>query len=388
MDVMRDIRYLQLDPTSVVTQSHILVLWSRLGQYRISDLERLQWRERRLLESWSHAASVVLTEDWPLYLARTRDWPENLKGSVWYDRVNDWIKANQELRKHILDEIRRRGPLQSKDFEDRSKMGWGDIYGAGWHSSGWNKERNVSRMLDFLFHEGVIMVAGREGKQKRWDLTERVVPKWAPRDRLSETDVEYDGAQKSLRALGVATPRQIRDHFLSGRYPNIETTLHTLQDDGKVVPATISDPPGTKESWFVHNRDLDVLEKLEGGDWEPRTTLLSPFDNLIIDRNRTHELFGYFFRIEIYTRKERRKTGFFVMSILDGDKIIGRIDPVMDRKDGTLRLNAVHAEPSAPKGRETARRITGAVEDLAEFLGAKQVAYPRSIPEPWRGYLR
>ncbi len=390
MALMRDVRYLQIDPTSVVAPSQYLVLWSRLGRYKPTDLDRLLWKDRKLLESWSHAASIVLTEDYPLYKARGDGWVESWRGSVWYDRLINFMRANKELKEHILEELRVRGPLSAKEFEDRSRVGWG-TKGSGWKSHGWYKgsRRSVSRMVEFLSHQGAIMVAERDGKQKLWDLTEKVVPKWAPRNRLSETDVEYDAVQKSLKALGSATPKQVASHFLAGvlgRYPRVKAAIGTLESDGRVLPVTIDGVRG-RDPWFMHSDDLKLLQRLEGREGETRTTLLSPFDNLIIDRERTELLFDYLFRLEIYTPKPQRKNGFFVLSILDGDRIIGRLDPALDREREALVVNSMHAEPGAPEGQAPGRRIGEAIEDLAAFVGAKRVVYPRSIPEPWAGHL-
>jgi uncharacterized protein YcaQ len=141
--------------------------------------------------------------------------------------------------------------------------------------------------------------------------------------------------------------------------------------------------------WYVHADDLPLLESLSGGDaaWQPRTTLLSPFDNLIADRARTETLFNFDFRIEIYVPKEQRKYGYYVLPILHGDRLIGRIDPLMDRKAKRLNINAVFAEPDAPMDDETALAISASIGELAAFLDAKDIAYTERIPDGWRHVL-
>jgi uncharacterized protein YcaQ len=135
--------------------------------------------------------------------------------------------------------------------------------------------------------------------------------------------------------------------------------------------------------WYVHADDLPLLERLEAGDWRPRTTLLSPFDNLIIDRQRTRRLFGFHFRMEIYVPRAARRYGYYVLPVLHGDRLIGRVDPAMDRHRGRLVVNAVHAEPDAPAAAGPA--VAAALEDLAAFLGAGGVELRQPPPERWRG---
>jgi uncharacterized protein YcaQ len=386
MSLMRAIRYVQIDPTNVVAPSHQLVFWSRLGSFKRSDLDRLQLKEKKLFEYWAHQASIVLTEDYPLYQRRMKMFAT--ENTLWSTRLREWMKENSELRKHLLSELRGRGPLSTRDFEDKSESRWRHArHKWGLRESGWSSGRDVSRMLEFLFHQGEILVAGRQGRQKLWDLPEKVLPDWTPRTELSTGETEYLGAQLSLKALGVATPKQISWHFLTGRYPKLKETLSSLESEGKVVRAKVEDLP-TKGPWFIHSDDLGAVESVAAGDYEPRTTLLSPFDNLITDRDRTHELFDFFFRIEIYTPKKKRKHGFFVLPILDGDRIVGRMDPAMDRKKEVLRINAVYAEPDTPKDVAMPRRIADAVVDLGDFLGAKKVVYSGRVPDKWKAHLK
>lgn len=386
MGLMRDLRYLQLDPTSVVAPSHLLVLWSRLGSFEESSLDRLLWKERKLFEYWAHVSSIVLTEDYPLYLPRMRKFGKG--DNVWHGRLRQWIRANPGLRDYILGELKSKGPMPSREFEEKAEYSWNRAR-SGWklRPSAWSEGRSVSRMLELLFHSGTIMVAGRQGRQKRWDLTERCLPEWTPRSVLSDSEVEYLGAQLSLKALGAATPKHIAWHFLERRYPNLKKTISRLESAGKILPVTFADA-GPKGRWYVHSDDEELAATIAKGEWEPRTTLLSPFDNLVTDKDRTFELFGFFFRMEIYVPKAKRKYGFFVLPILDGDRIVGRIDPVLDREKEELVIKAVYAEPSAEGGRAQAKRISESIEELGAFLKAKRVVYSGKIPVSWRGYLR
>ena len=379
LEVVRQLGCLQLDPISAVARSHQLVLWSRVGNYQPADFETLMWERRQLFEYWAHCASIVLTEEYPIHQALMGAYAQG--SSAWAKRVQTFMEANAGLREHILEELRSRGPLRSRHFEAETI--------SGWHSSGWTSGRNVSQMLDFLWLSGTIMVAGRPGGQKAWGLTERFLPEWTPREQWSPDEIVRHSAQKSLRALGVATASQIKNHFIRGRYPGLKQALDLLETEGRIVRLTIRDEQGAWPGvWYVHADDLATLEHVQAGAWEPRTRLLSPFDNLVCDRGRTEMLFDFRFRIEIYVPKAKREYGYYVLPILHGDQLIGRIDPLMDRKAKRLRINAVYAEPHAGADPEAAPAIAQTIEELATFLGAREIEYAEPVPPAWQATLR
>jgi uncharacterized protein len=378
MEAFRDLGCVQLDPIRVVERSHLLVLWSRLGPFDKAELDVLSWEERRLFEYWAHRASIVLTEDYPIHNLLMRQYPTDRYAHN--RRLKAWLRENEALRRHVVRRVRDEGPLRLRDFEDRARVGW--------TSSGWTTGRNVERILDYLWTKGKLVVAGRTGNEKIWDLADRWFPTWTPTDRLSQREVVRRAAQRSLRALGVARARDIDRHFIVGRYPELPTVIGELERRGAIervrVAADTTEWPG---SWFVHAKDLPLVDRLEAGEWAPRTTLLSPFDNLIIDRDRTEFLFGFRFRMEIYVPKTKRTFGYYVLPILHGDRLIGRVDPTMDRKRGVLVVNAVHATPDAPMTPAAGRAVAGAIQDLASFLGAHDIEYGGVTPEMWRRTL-
>jgi uncharacterized protein YcaQ len=370
MGVATDLASLQLDPISVVARSHQLVLWSRLGRYDLADLDALLWRDRRLFEYWTTAAAIVCTEDYPIHSLLMRRYP-----SERHAQLRTWLAENQALRRSILRQLRVSGPLPTRAIEDRSATDW--------KSSGWTAGRNVDRMLDLLWTQGRILVAGRQGQQRVWDLAERCLPPWAPTRRPPEREVVRLATQRSLRALGVATARDIDRSFTAGRYPGLASVLAGLQRSGQVEQVRLvgndHDRPGP---WYVHTDDLPLLDRLQSGDWQPRTTLLSPFDNLIINRERTERLFGFQFRMEIYVPKAARRYGYYVLPVLHGDRLIGRVDPALDRTTGRLVVNTIHPEPDAPASAGPA--VATALEKLATFLGAGGVDLRQPPPEVWR----
>ena len=380
LDVVRDLSCLQLDPISAVARSHQLVVWSRVGNYELAALDQLLWHDRSLFEYWAHVASIVLTEDYPIHALLMRTYArEEATGKI-SQRYQQWLAANQRLKRHILQELKRRGPLPARVFENKAGEG------LGWYSSGWTSGRDAPQMLDYLWITGKIMVAGRLGIQKLWDLSERCLPDWTPREKLSQKEVVRRAAQKSLRALGAATPQHINQHFTRKRYPRLQETLRALLAEGQIERIRVEDD---RTEWYIHAEDVPLLDRVEKYEFAfERTTLLSPFDNLICDRARTAKLFNFDFRIEIYTPQHKRQYGYYVLPILHGDQLIGRIDPKMDREHGRLHIHAVHAENHAPLDRRTGRAIRDAIEELAVFLGATDVHYSHLVPAGWQQVLR
>ncbi len=378
LNLVRDLGCVQLDPISVVARSHQLVLWSRLGPYDHTHLDQLLWKDRSLFEYWAHAASIVPTADYPIHRLFMRQYATGNITSHTGLRYLKWLKDNASLRRHILQELRRNGPLPARAFEDKTQ--------AEWYSTGWTSGRNVNQMLDYLWTKGLIMVAGRSGIQKLWDLSERCLPDWTPREVLSPREVAYRAAQKSLRALGVATTQHIQQHFIRRRYTDLPKIMNQLQRDGRIERVEID---GDASEWFVHTDDLPLLDRVLADEIEfNRTILLSPFDNLICDRARTKQLFNFDFTIEIYVPPHKRKYGYYVLPILHGDRLIGRVDPKMDREHGRLMIHAVHAERGAPMNRATSRSIRSAIENLATFLGANEITFTKLVPEGWKRDVR
>ena len=241
-------------------------------------------------------------------------------------------------------------------------------------------------MLDFLWAQGHILVAKRVDAQKWWDLAERCLPPlWTSKEPLAEREVVCSAAQKALRALGVATARDITEYFTRNRYPGLSEVLTHLEARERILRVRVHEQGKELAGpWFVHAELLPVLERLEQHAWEPRTTLLSPFDNLICDRKRTARLFDFTYQSEIYMPKDKRRFGYYVMPILSGDQLIGRIDPTFDRGRKQLMINAVHTEPAISITGETGQAIAVAIEELAAFLGATTITYSHQQSESWK----
>ncbi len=383
MAVFRRLGCVQIDPINVVARSPLLVLWSRFGDTAPELLDRLLWRERRLFEYWAHAASIVLVEDFPIHHLHMVNFTRG--DSAWARRVRDWMDINESFRQYIFSELKQRGPLFASEIEDRAVEPW--------NSSGWTNTRNVSRMLGLLWEQGDITVTHRQGDgfglKKQWGLLEHHIPQWRDHKAIPGESVVRKAALRSIRALGVATERHISNHFIRGRYPGLKDALDEMLADGRIQRVRIqADGQFWPGDWFIHNEALPELAATRDEAWHSRMVLLSPFDNLIADRDRTETLFDFHYRNEIYTPRAKRKYGYYVLPVLYGDRLIGRIDPKIDRKTKTLHVHAVHQEPDAPDSRPVAAELNDVIFKLGRFLGAEQVQYGETRPDAWSASLQ
>ena len=376
METVHALGCLQIDAVRAVEQTQYLVLWSRLGPYDPAELDRLTFDEAQLFEYWAHCASIVPATDYPLHTARMRHYRTRAHAS------NTWIDANPRLYRHIIDRLRIDGPLPTDAFDDLADVPW--------QSSGWNDNRNPAMMLSLLWARGEVMIAGRAQRRRLWQLTEHYLPAEVRQETLTDAEIEHRAVVRALEALGVGTARHVREHFLRGRYPNLAETLDALVDDGTVQPVTVHDADGSplgKEPWYMATSRRPDLARIRAGAWTPRTTLLSPFDNLICDRTRTAQLFDFDYRVEIYVPKAKRQFGYYVLPILHGDRFIGRLDLQMDRKQHRLVVNAGYREADAPDDETTAAQVAAAITSLAGFLDAAAVDVTGPMPAPWQRAL-
>ncbi|MDQ6682704.1 MAG: winged helix DNA-binding domain-containing protein, partial [Chloroflexota bacterium] len=259
---------------------------------------------------------------------------------------------NAAFRAYVLGEIAARGPLRSRELDDRAEVPW--------QTGGWNDGKNVGRMLELLWRAGEIAIARREGAQRVWDLFERVLPAGEP---PADEIVAIELMERQLRAAGLVQSGW--GTALDYRLPGREVGEDSLRGDGIAVPVAVEGLPG---EWLAQR---DLLEALDQGAWEPRTTLLGPFDPLIADRERTAALFGFSYRFELYIPAARREFGPYTLVLLDGEALIGRVVAEVDRRRGELRVRGVHLVPGVAPA--AGRRAERAIGELAEWLGVRPI---------------
>jgi uncharacterized protein YcaQ len=330
MALVHQLTLLQIDPTAAIAPSADLVAWSRLGSsYQPADLQRALEQDRTLFE---RDAMVRPMSDLGLYLAEMETFPH-------YDKQRDWLRANDRFRRDVLDRLAASGPLLSRDIPDTSVVRW--------PTSGWTNDRNVTQMLEFLMMRGEIAISGRQGRQRVWDLAERVYPASTPVVPADEALRERN--RRRLRSLGIA------------RQKGTAIPIDSVVVGNAGEPATVEGVPGT---WRV---DPDAL----GGPFEGRTALLSPFDRLTYDRARAVQLFDFEYVLEMYKPMEKRRWGFFALPILHHDRLVGKLDATADRKSSTLQVHAVHQD--IPFTRAITRAVDQEIAALASWLGLKSV---------------
>lgn len=373
LDTIRRITCLQVDPINVVARTQLLVLFSRLGAYDPADLETLLWDDKALFEYWAHAASIIPADDFALFRPQMR---RNLTAGS--ERLHDWLKTNESFRRNLLDELARRGPLYAEEIESRAVESWP-------HKGAWGGGSDVGIMLEVLWYRGQVSVTRRQGSgfglKKQWGLMAHQVGGRVDEPEPTQQEADRRAVMRALPALGAARVRDVKNYFTRNAYKTLKKTLAELEVEGVIQQVAIADNGDGVDSdtqwpgpWYLHNDTLPELERIRRGDWRPQTTLLSPFDNLIADRDRTELLFGMRYRVEIYTPATKRQYGYYNMPILHGDRIIGRVDPKMDRKAGRLIINAVHLEPGHDG--ETRAAVEEAIASLAAFLGADGIDGP------------
>jgi len=363
LEVVRRMCLLQIDTINVVARSPYLVLWSRLGDYQPEWLNELL-AEGALFEYWAHAMCFIPIEDYPLYRRRMLDAIQN---KVWPVKWSvKWSQEHPKVMERVRSHLREKGAVRSAEFENKSHVA------GGWWN--WKEEKDA---LETMLLLGEVMIARRQNFQRVYELRERLLPGWDDANIPSSEELHRTLALRSVSALGIAFPAWVPDYF---RLPKkgMPKQLEALAREGILLRVEVE---GFEGPAYVHPDRVDLIENAVSGDLEPvLTTLLSPFDPLVWDRNRARELFDFDYKIECYTPAAKRRYGYFTLPILHRGKLIGRLDPKAHRAQGVFEIKALHMEPGVPVNKRLVTDLAAVLHRLAAWHGTPDLVIRQSDP--------
>ncbi len=345
LKIIEKIGYVQIDTISIVERAHHHILWTRLPAYKKSMLDDLM-KEKKIFEYWSHAAAFLPMKDYRFSLRRKENYKERYKA---------WAKKNKKIIDFARDRITNEGPLQSKDFEHppRVKSGWWD----------WKPAKEA---LEYLFHAGQFMVAERKNFQKVYDLTERVLPKKI--DTITPSYEEHCEhlIMNAINANGFASQKEMF-YLRRGDSKIPLSVINRLAEEKKIIPVKINGVED--EKYYTTKENLKQLNKKE---FTKDVHILSPFDNLVIQRKRLKTLFDFDYVIECYVPAAKRKFGYYVLPIVYGDKFIGRLDAKADRGNNLLRIINLWFEDKAKPDKNFKEIFKKRIDELTIFTGCEE----------------
>jgi hypothetical protein len=374
---VEDVGGLQMDSINVVERAHYLTLWSRFGPYDRGRLDRLVYGRRLLLEYWAHAACLVPTSMLPWWRRAMLDYRSRHTG--W----SRWLRSNPKLIAQVKAAVESNGPMANGDFEARRARG---------AKAGWWSWQPFQHALHHLWMTGALTVHSRRHFQKRFDLLERAVPAVVGVEPVTAEEFTRWHIERSLHALGAATDADLAGYLTFPRFMSAgrRVTLAAMLARGEVQEVRVD---GARVRWLALARDLPALARAARNPHPSRgTTLLAPFDSLLWYRERVARLFGFQYRIEVYTPGHQRVHGYYTLPILHDGELIGRVDAKTHRADGRLEVRHVHFErwfvagaapPSGAARLDQAAALAGladALRSLATFVGAASLAIGRVTP--------
>jgi uncharacterized protein YcaQ len=373
--IIRNIGYIQWDPVTIVAPSHLISIWSRIGKFDWSELDKMMWKDKEVLFHWTPIAWLVLAEDYPIFYSLMTSYPNSMrKGWASHaESASKFLKSHHEMKLKVLNRLKE-GPAETGQFKDYSIKKK--------NSDGWGSGNEVTEMLFHLQMTGEVMVVGHSGNQNLWDLTDNFLPQSVERKIFPVVELEESTAIRAMRALGVSAEHDIYRYFVRGRYSNVKGTIRKLVEDRKAVKVKIEGEHKAKE-YYILSEDIKTLDAIISDKWEPRLSLISPFDNVITLRDRAQKIFNFNYILEQFVPKEKRKYGTYVLPILWGSNLVGRIDAKFEKEQKTLNILRVYAEPGFENETIIGEKLACRVEDFADFLGADKVKYGKIEPVQW-----
>jgi uncharacterized protein YcaQ len=348
VEVARHFGGIQIDPTRTVERTQHLVLWSRISGYDRKLLDRVL-AERRAFE---FDAFIVPVERLPELRHVASTWLEG--AAAWRVKTRRFLDGNRAFRQSIIDQLRANGPMQSRQFDDSAVK-------VGWESTGWTHGKNTTRMLEFMGVMLEVVVAGRVGQERLWDLPERVFPQNAPATELTRDQYDEARVMRAMRRFGIATQQEIRLRAYGVSIPDAKVLLARLVTEGRLTAVRVALTRGEVDAFALP-------DALRAADIATRTTLLSPFDPLVYDRDRTARLFDFAYKLEMYKPVAQREFGHFVLPILHHEQLVGRLDSERDRKSNELVVRKLHWEGAKPPSASVRAAVDQVVDELREFV--------------------
>ncbi|MCB0726872.1 MAG: YcaQ family DNA glycosylase [Ignavibacteriae bacterium] len=345
LNIIETLGYVQIDTISVVERSHHHILWIRMNKYQRPMLDELM-KSKKIFEYWSHAAAYLPIKDFRFSLIRKKRYS---------DKYKTWGKANKKVISFVLDRIKSEGALQSKDFE-----------GDGNKANGWWNWKPAKDALDFLFHKGDLMIKERIGFQKVYDLTERILPDNADTEFPTESEFYEHLILTSLNSNAIVSEREIT--YQRKFNPELfRSVLNKLEDNGWIRKISVGKH---KIPYFTNNTVLELLNsKIKNNGIH----LLSPFDNLVINRKRLKEIFDFDYTIECYVPEPKRVYGYYCLPVLSGNKFAGRLDAKSDRSSDSFIIKNLHFEENFRRSNSFDEKLKSSINKYAKFTGCSNV---------------
>lgn len=346
--------YVQIDTLAVVERAHHHTLWTRLPGYAPACLDELLAKDKKIFEYWSHAASYLPMSEYRFSLPRKQ---------MYRDGRSHWFQKDDKVMRYVLDRIKNEGALMSKDFEVKGKR-----------AGAWYEWKPTKKALEQLFMDGTLMVAKRQGFQKVYDLTGRVLPQGT--DTSMPTPQEYSAylIRKAIDAHGIVNEQEIT-YLRKGLTVQVKTELNRMTAEGELINVSIDNG---KTSYYTTSSMLKLLDKriTFGG-----IHILSPFDNLLIQRKRIEKLFDFSYMIECYVPAPKRVYGYFCLPILFKDTFAGRFDPKADRASGTFYVHALYLEPGFKQQEEFLPAFASKLKEFAAFNSCAEIVIGKTDPK-------
>jgi uncharacterized protein YcaQ len=356
-EIVRRLGYVQIDTIAVVERAHHHVLWTRLPTYERSQLDRAQGTERQILEYWSHAAAYLPMEDYRFCLPRM---------AASRRRHTPWFRAHKPLTQHVLERIRVEGPRRAADFAAEP----------GHRAGTWWDWKPAKLALEYLFHAGDLLVMYRRGFQKYFDLAERVLPSHVNTARPSPLMYGRHLIRRALECHGLATEKEIT-YMKPYARTAVRQAIQAMTAQGTLLPVTVE---GLSEVYFVQPAHLEQHLTMPSDSAFTATPmhLLSPFDNLVIQRKRLQQLFGFHYQIECYVPAAKRQYGYFCLPILWGERFVGRVDPKAYRSTGCLAVLSCSVDSELEGNADFWAAFSQTLQTFATFNGCTSVTWPNS----------